>query len=121
MDGGAFGTIVSWTAWPSGSVVSATLFDEPGTGLNSGTGKPCCLKRATSMASSGKKKLASLTKVMFDAFAQSRFEDCAKAVAELDAAFGKSKLTGRYNEEIEARRGKPLDPEFRGEIQLFAK
>jgi adenylate cyclase len=67
------------------------------------------------------KRLAALTADMFEAFAAQQCENCDRALAELERGFGPTKLTARYAEELAARRGKPFDPGYKGEIQLFAK
>jgi hypothetical protein len=66
-------------------------------------------------------QLATLTAEMVSCFAAGKFEDCLLAAAEIERTFGPTKLTSSYAEEAEARRGKPPDPAFRGQIQLIAK
>ena len=73
------------------------------------------------LATPEQRRLAELTAAMFDAFAAQKCEDCDRALAELERVFGASKLTARYAEELAARRGKPFEPGYKGEIQLFAK
>jgi hypothetical protein len=58
---------------------------------------------------------------MFDAFAESRWEDCERARTTLEQLTGATKLTALYRDEIAARRDKPKEVTFRGQIQLFAK
>jgi class 3 adenylate cyclase/CHASE2 domain-containing sensor protein len=72
-------------------------------------------------ATENEKRLAKLSADMFGAFAAQRFDDCERILNQMDEEFGESKFTHRYAEEIKSRRGKPFDPNFKGEIQLFAK
>ena len=58
---------------------------------------------------------------MFDAFAESRWDDCERARAELEQLTGATKLIALYRDEVAARRDRPKEVTFRGQIQLFAK
>jgi adenylate cyclase len=72
-------------------------------------------------ATEEQKRIAAVTTEMFNAFRETRWDACLKAVGELEHLCGPSKLTVRYAEEATARRQRPPDPDFRGQIQLFAK
>jgi adenylate cyclase len=75
----------------------------------------------TESATEEQKRLAAVTTDLFDAFAESRWDDCDRALAELEKLTGETKLIVRYREEVAARRDRPKEVTFRGQIQLFAK
>jgi class 3 adenylate cyclase/CHASE2 domain-containing sensor protein len=72
-------------------------------------------------ATDAQRQLAALTAEMVSCFSAGKFDDCLRAAAELERAFGATKLTARYIEESQSRRGLPPDPAFRGKIQLISK
>jgi class 3 adenylate cyclase/CHASE2 domain-containing sensor protein len=72
-------------------------------------------------ATEEQKRIAAVTTEMFEAFAESRWDDCERALSELERLTGATKMIARYREEVAARRGRPTEETFRGQIQLFAK
>jgi adenylate cyclase len=72
-------------------------------------------------ATEQQKRVAALTKAVFDAFVAGRFDECLAAVAELETFAGPTKLTALYRSEAQTRRGQPPDPGFRGQIRQFTK
>jgi class 3 adenylate cyclase/CHASE2 domain-containing sensor protein len=64
---------------------------------------------------------AQLGKAVFDAFVKSDFAACLKAVEQLEAEFGKTKLTKAYHELSEQYLKEPPKDDFKGEIILHEK
>jgi adenylate cyclase len=75
----------------------------------------------TETATEAQQRIAEATTEVFTAFGESRWDDCERSLAELERLSGATKLTARYGEEVAARRGRPYEETFRGQIQLFAK
>jgi class 3 adenylate cyclase/CHASE2 domain-containing sensor protein len=75
----------------------------------------------TETATDEQKRIAEVTTEMFTAFAEGRWDDCERSLSELERLTGETKLIARYREEVAARRGRPTEETFRGQIQLFAK
>ena len=63
----------------------------------------------TETATEEQKRIAAITTDMFTAFAESRWDDCERSLAELEKLTGATKSIARYHEEVAARRGRPKE------------
>jgi class 3 adenylate cyclase len=71
-------------------------------------------------ADESQRRLAAMTREMFDHYQAARFTECERAAQAIDAVFGASKLTALYVEECRRLIAEP-DPQFAGVISLTEK
>ena len=75
----------------------------------------------TSEATDAQRRLVEQTRYMVDAFRDRRLPDCLRAAADLDRAFGPSKLTAHYRERCEFHLARPITDAFDCTITLAEK